>query len=335
MNARKPDASRIEAFIGDLATSVSLDPARAWWPDYLFHTTELRNAVEILESGKLLSRRDIGNNMSWENANHEIIDHTPPDVQQMARFYFRPRTPMTHNNEGFRTSANRHPHAYCPLPVVLVFRSIPILTARGTQFSDGNCSSGKTRRGETAEFLQSLPFDDIYHDTAWLSEESGNRIRHHRQAEVLVPSPFEIRPHQLQIRVRSTAERETLLSQLEHQTANRYRNQIQVANKAPLFHKQWTYIESVSALGNVLTIRFNESTADSNDFAIRFSFSSLDKTSQAESEIRQATTQPLQLSLRGSGLEKEPFRLRIDLDGDHAYSGMLDPRQQYLFGRNS
>ncbi len=332
MIERKPDASQIDVFIRGLAASLALDLTRAWWPGYLFHTTELHNAVDILDSGQLLSRRDIGPRMPRENANRAIIDHTPADIQQLVRFYFRPRTPMTHNNEGFRTPPNRNPAAYCPLPVLLVFPSLPILTAVGTQFSDGNCASSSTRRGETAEFLRSLPFADIFHDTAWLSEEEGSRIRRHRQAEVLRPSPFDIRPHRLQIRVRSIGERETLLSLLRRETADRYRNQIQVASKMPLFHKIWTYIESASALENTLTIRFNESTRDTNAFTLRLSCSALDGTPLVVREAHHPTIEPLRLSLSGSKLENEPFHLRVELEGDLAYSGVIDPRPRLLVG---
>lgn len=328
MNAQKPDAAEIESFIGDLAESLSLDPLRAWWPNYLFHTTELRNAVAILDSSQLLSREDIGDDMAWDNANREIIGQTPDAVKQMARFYFRPRTPTTYNIEGFRTRSNRYQQAYCPLPVMLVFPARPILTTAGTRFSDGNCSSRETRIGEDAAFFQSLPFSDIYHDAPWRSGEA-DRIRHHRQAEVLVPSPFDIRSHGLRARVRSIAERETLLSLLRPATADRYRNRIEVSSKAPLFHKLWTYIESVSALDDRLTIRFNESTSDRSDFHIRLLFSTLEGVEITELEISRPTIEPLRVSLGNSAL-KRSFHLRIELEGDMAYSSVLDPRPQQI-----
>jgi hypothetical protein len=330
---RKPDAPQIESFIGSLAESLSLDSARAWWPNYLFHTTELKNAIRILETGQLLSRHDIGDDMPWENANREIIERTPADVLDNARFYFRPRTPMTHNNEGFRTKPNRHQEAYCPLPVMLVYPAVPLLTAVGTQFSDGNCSSRSTQRGDTAEFLWALPFVDIYDDSPWLAGEEWERIKKRRQAEVLVPSPFPYRPQLLQIRLRSVAERDTLLTLLESETAERYRNQILVSSKQRLFHKLWTYVESVSALGNQLTVRFNESTSDKSDFQIRLQLFALDGTLLTESEGRRPTVEPLRLTVRGPDLERHPYRLQIELEGELAYSGVLDPRPQQLLVR--
>lgn len=332
MTSQKPDASQIEAFRKALAVSLSLNPLQAWWPDFLFHTTELHNAVAILDSGFLLSREDVGDEMAWDNANSEIIAQTPDDVKQKVRFYFRPRTPMTHNNEGFRTERHRHPMAYCPFPVMLVLPSAPILTAAGTQFSDGNCKSRSTQRGHTAEFFRALPFADIYNDSQRLTNEEWERIKKRRQAEVLVPSPFAIRSEQIQIRVRSTAERETLLSQLQPATADRYRNQIQLSTrKVPLFHKRWSYIETVSALGDLLTIRFNESTEDRSEFAIRLSFFSLDGTPLSIHRRHRQTIQPLKLSTAELIPSDEPYHLQIELEGHLAYSGVLDPRQNVLF----
>jgi hypothetical protein len=334
VTAQKPDASRIEAFRKALAASLSLDPLRSWWPNYLFHTTELRNAVGILDSGLLRSRADIGDDMSWDNANHEIIDHTPEWVKHRARLYFRPRTPMTYNNEGFRTPALRHPEAYCPLPVMLVFPSLPILTMTGVQFSDGNCASHETRFGSTAEFFESLPFADIYHDDRWPSEAEGRRIHRRKQAEVLVPSPFDIRSHKLQIRVRSAAERETLLTELRPAAADRYRSRIQVANTMPLFHKQWSYVESVSVADQLLTIRFNESTTDRNDFSIRLEFSTLEDKPILTREGSLPTVQPLRIPFAGDDLG-QPFHLRIELDSRLAYSAVIDPRIQQIVSSRS
>ena len=269
--------------------------------------------------------------MAWDNANHEIIDHTPEWLKQQTRFYFRPRTPMTHNNEGFRTEQHRHPMAYCPFPVMLALPSAPILTSVGTQFSDGNCKSRSTHRGHTAEFFRALPFADIYNDSQRLTNEEWERIKKRRQAEVLVPSPFDIRSQRLQIRVRSTAERETLLSQLRPETADRYRNQLQLSSKAPLFHKRWSYIETVNALGDLLTIRFNESTEDRSEFSIRLSFFSLDGNPLSIHRRHRQTIQPLKLSTAELIPTGEPYQLQIELEGHLAYSGVLDPRQNVLF----
>ena len=250
----------------------------------------------------------------------------------MARFYFRPRTPMTHNNEGFRTHRYRDPEAYCPMPIALVFPSLPILTAEGTEFSDGNCATSGTRRAGSAAFLESLPFADIYHDSSRPPGEAGERIKHRRQSEILVPSPFDIRRHRFQIRVRSAAERETLLTSLRPQVANRYRGRVQVATRAPLFHRLWSLIESVKLVDEQLTIRFNALTEDRSKFDMRFSILSLDGRETETRSLQRDTVNPLTLLLNESAIAKERFGLRIELEGNLAYSGVLDPRPQMIFG---
>ena len=54
--ATKPDADRILRHLEALKQTAWLGEARAWWPNYLFHFTDLENAAAILEEGKLLAR---------------------------------------------------------------------------------------------------------------------------------------------------------------------------------------------------------------------------------------------------------------------------------------
>ncbi|HET9662197.1 MAG TPA: hypothetical protein VFP05_17865, partial [Thermomicrobiales bacterium] len=108
-----------------------------------------------------------------------------------------------------------------------------------------------------------------------------------------------------------------------------YRNTIQISNQAPLFHKNWTYIESTSALEDALTIRFNASTQERNSFHIRMTFSKPDGRVVTVREGVSPAFGSLRVSLSERDL-REPFHLRIELDGDLAFSGMLDPRTDQI-----
>lgn len=269
--------------------------------------------------------------MAWENANVDILDHTPAQVRVAARFYFRPRTPMSYNNEGFRTAGTRHSRAYCSMPIALVFPSGPLLTAATTRYSDGNCSSRNTSIGDTADFLQQLPFRDIYHDTYWPEGDEREVVKNRCQAEVLVSSPLRIGDHRFLVCTRSVAEKETLLSLLTPDAIERYREKVFVPSKRRLFQKRWSYIESVSAVEDRLTIRFNESTLDRSDFQIRIAFFRLDGTPLMMKEGQRPVVEPLTMDLTNLRLEGQSFRLRIELEGDLAYESILDPRPQFLF----
>ena len=50
------EIAAIRRHLEDVKKASWLDQARLWWPDYLFHCTDIRNVVNILKSGELLSR---------------------------------------------------------------------------------------------------------------------------------------------------------------------------------------------------------------------------------------------------------------------------------------
>ena len=52
----KPDSDEIIDFIDNLANESWLGSVRSRWAKYLFHYTDIRNAVEILKNEKLLCR---------------------------------------------------------------------------------------------------------------------------------------------------------------------------------------------------------------------------------------------------------------------------------------
>ena len=59
-------------------TKVYLPEGKKYWADYLFHFTEMKNAVSILKTKRLMSRNKAleENKMYSDNASHEVIDQT-------------------------------------------------------------------------------------------------------------------------------------------------------------------------------------------------------------------------------------------------------------------
>ena len=100
--ARKSDAADIEKFMRELPGRLNLGPARRSWPAYLFHVADIENAIRILGDGILLSRQLALARMARDTAHREIIDRTDDFTTSCARLYFRPRTPTSYRNEGFR-----------------------------------------------------------------------------------------------------------------------------------------------------------------------------------------------------------------------------------------
>ena len=122
---RKPDARGIVRFLSELKKAEWLGTARRWWPDYVFHFTDLQNAVSILKTGALFSRVETQNLglMDTDNASQEILGSTDNEYKDYVRLYFRPKTPTQFHNEGFRPINQRWQGAHCPVPIYFLFDS--------------------------------------------------------------------------------------------------------------------------------------------------------------------------------------------------------------------
>src|SRR5688572_2580985 len=178
----KSDSARIVARLQTLKAETWLGQARSWWPDFLFHVTDVQNAARILISGRVLSRAQCiaTGVLAVDSASEEVIGSTDRRWIEYARLYFRPRTPFQYQTEGFRPIGQRGSlNAYCPMPIVLLFDSASILTRDDSQFSDGNLASPNVVVGCSAEFFERLPFKEMYHDS-WLTDDEKRSVIYHR-----------------------------------------------------------------------------------------------------------------------------------------------------------
>ena len=55
-----------------------LGKTRNWWPQFIFHFTNIDNAIKVLESGKLLCRFKLEKNkqMVTDNASSDVLSNT-------------------------------------------------------------------------------------------------------------------------------------------------------------------------------------------------------------------------------------------------------------------
>lgn len=70
----KPSADVIRSHIKALKSSSWLGESRKWWPDFLFHFTDIQNATKILELGKLVCRK------TFEETGLMVTDNASPNV---------------------------------------------------------------------------------------------------------------------------------------------------------------------------------------------------------------------------------------------------------------
>jgi len=158
------------------------------------------------------------------------------------------------------------------VPIVFIFDSLSVLTRSDAFFTNGNASSGGAERGSDVDFLRAIPFDLVYHDSAF-TVEVRDQIVFHRNAEVLIPERLELDGHMVWVFARSPAEMETLRSLLAKEGEGL------LAKYTPLiltnthrskglkfFEKVWTFVERVTVAEGTLFIHFNRDTRTRGPF---------------------------------------------------------------------
>lgn len=266
---RKADSKDFAKHIQQLANS---RPARCepWWPNFLFHYTDLDNAVSILETHRIYSRASAIRHglMKHDNASQEVIARTNVNITEYARCYFRPRTPTQYNNEGIRAKPDLAMTSCCPVPIFFLLDAVDVLTRIDTRFCDGNAYYTQCLFSSAEEFAR-MPFDLIYHDTSFSPDRRDSIVRH-RQAEVLIPDFLEVHESNLHyIICRSPAEQTTLLTSLNQEALQYWRPRILCNPRLKLFFGKWTYVIEASLDVEQILLKFNVSSDSKKPFHIR------------------------------------------------------------------
>jgi hypothetical protein len=270
MTSLKPDADRITARLRALKSESWLGQARAWWPDFLFHVTDVQNAARILTSGRLLSRArsEATGAMAFDNASEQVLAQTDPFWKDFVRLYFRPRTPFQYHTEGFRPVGNLTSlQGYCPVPVVFLFDAESLLTRADSSFSDGNLAARNARSGDTAAFFEDLPFTEIYHDGP-IPPDQVRSIVYHRHAEVVIPDELDLAALR-RVWCRSPAEQETLQWLAPLDTWRTSAARVGSSSRPNLFNRKWTFVERAELSADRISIRLNPSSQTPGPFSAR------------------------------------------------------------------
>lgn len=242
--------------------------ARAFLPKFVYHFTELKNAISILTDGILLSREETlkQGKMKNENAACDIIANTTNKFKCYARLYYRPGTPTQYYNEGIRPIEKRYHGAHCAVPYFFAFDKIKILSTKGVLLSDGNVASPNAVVKPVDEMFSSIPFNEVFH-SGYFDPESQSSIKYHRQAEILFPKGITLSNNLSWIGCRSNAERQTLLFCLGKDIANKYIPLIRLADSV-FFKKLWIYVDNVDFNDNELAFYFNPNSEHSGKITV-------------------------------------------------------------------
>jgi len=302
--------------------------AQNWWTKYLFHFTDISNALSILEYQALLSRNkanDLGL-MKNDNANDDVIAKTFYKYQNYARLYFAPSTPTQYNNEGFKPKDTIHYNAHCPMPIMFVFHFSRVFMIDGIKFTDGNLATHPNIYNNIFD-LEKLNFNLVYHRTYFSSEERDSIINA-RHSEILVKEQLPLEKNLKLIAVRSEAEKETFLYLLPLHLRTIYQDKIYIQPRPMIFINNWLYVNKVSIIDNILHIEWHGcrdfyACIDKYELkiSIRNSSTSLQKSLIKEQWYHQNNPMKIQLS---EDFWDDFIEVSIFIDGILAYKNIIE-----------
>ena len=326
----KADSGEILESMRQLPSSLGLDRNRRFWPHWLFRSDHVENAAEILNSGRLMSRAAAENQglIRFDSGSPQYVRNLSAQHRNLVRLYFRPRAPTQYRNEGIRPQGRIEYGAHMPVPVYLLF-SARLLAEEGVFFSKGRLNEA-AEIGDSAEFLKSIDFRDVYHDggVGRLGESDRRaKILNARHTEVVVENelPLDKLTH---IVCRSAAERETLLNLLSTQARCQWIERTHVdEGHRRMFEKRGTFVQraELSSTGSQFLFYSNIVSDMRGPFDLTIEWSVDGRTARARSKHFAVSERPVLYTLNPPAPK---YRVRVSLDGNLAYLGDFDERYE-------
>lgn len=226
-----------------------------WWPKYIYHYTDLTNAIGILKECKIFSRNSVGE-LANENASKDVIEHTSVEVLDYVRFYFRPKTPTQYRNEGFIPRNQRWSNAHVPIPIFFAFKADKMFEREDVLFSEVSLANKEHRLTNELNELEKFDFRKIYSDGGY----KGEKLTPYRHAEIVIPSNSNLE-NLSNIWCRSNAEYNYLCYLLKQEGIyEKYRNLIGLKeNDSSIFYKQSVYISKVDLYNTGVNVVYRNS----------------------------------------------------------------------------
>lgn len=235
-----------------------------WWPDFLYHFTDVHNAASIIESGWIYSRVDAERNklMQNDNASKVVIDMTYSDNKLYGRLYFRPLTPTQYHNEGYKVTnvRNKDLNACCPVPVFFLLDANDTLKMEGTKFAERGISGIRRDIKKGEEEFSHLNFSKIFHD-GYYDKTTDADIKEFKHAEVVREGGFPIPSLLRCVLCRSVAEKDTLLYILKKYSLrlyNSYNKMILYKPKLKCFFNNGIFIKNVTIINDLIDVELND-----------------------------------------------------------------------------
>jgi hypothetical protein len=155
-----------------------------FWPQFLFHTTHVTNAVSIVKHGCVFARNNISD--FYDVANQGALA-AYTDSHDNARLYFRPKNSYHLKTEGIKCRNNPYREGnQMSIPACFVFKFDQVITLPNAVFSAGNIQRSRNVWLTGDSEFDTLDFKAIYHDS-WVTPEQKTYIHDCRMAEVAIP----------------------------------------------------------------------------------------------------------------------------------------------------
>ncbi|QNP51463.1 DUF4433 domain-containing protein [Hymenobacter qilianensis] len=142
------------------------------WKGYAYHFTHLTNALDIIRSGKILSRnKALQSTTKLADAAGSVVNRRH-DAHSYARFYFRPQSPTQFYNEGL--GMDRLEYLYdrakglnfpkCPIPVFFRFKLKEIFEKKraSVHISNGNMQADVAGYGPVEKVINRFDFENLF-----------------------------------------------------------------------------------------------------------------------------------------------------------------------------
>lgn len=292
---------------------------RSWWPRFFFHYTDVQNAVSILGSGALYSRKEVVRRklLSVSSGDSEILEETHDSILDCVRLYFRPKTPFQYHVEGIKprhqVEESKYPGAHCPVPVFLLFDSAKVLTREDCRFCNGSARYVTYESlSSTSEELGQFPWQNVYHNAP--HDPARRDIVAAKMAEILIPKTLSLDSLRY-IYCRSIAEKETLLGLLSSDAWETYHKVITASQRYRLFYPDRTYVRSCALSDELASIEFSPDTAYPGPYHLVVTITTRWNVLHYERQDYVANSSlRLQLPAKYS-----QYHLRVELDGYLAY----------------
>ncbi len=123
------------------------------------HYTDITNLVEIIRTGKLLSRNKAMELGFTDAADQYVLSHTYIHIMNYVRFYYKENTPTIYKNEGIKVK-NEAPHM--PIPVLMLFNE-NIIFHQEIAFLSGGGGNPNSKFTKDISIAESFDWNVIFY----------------------------------------------------------------------------------------------------------------------------------------------------------------------------